>query len=117
MSYISCLVCRKDRTGMIVMLLLLLCEVDKDKIVSEYMISSRCMLAWQQHGTVKNKLDAHLQTAAVLSVEKEYIDAAIEHIEGVYEGVANYLLSCGVTMETQEAVKRLLMTESSKFVD
>jgi hypothetical protein len=44
----------------------------------------------------------------VLSVEKEYISSAIDHIHLMYGGVDKYLQSCGVRTDVQEAVKRLL---------
>lgn len=48
---------------MVVMLLLLLCDVDRDEIVSEYMMSASCMSSWRQYGN--DALDAHLQTPQV----------------------------------------------------
>lgn len=98
---------------MIVMLLLLLCGVEKETIVGEYMISSRCMLGLKEN----DELASHLKTANVLSVEKEYIHAAIEHIESMYGGVEKYLISCGVDTATQETVKNLLMAESIEGIE
>jgi hypothetical protein len=47
------------------MLLLLLCGVEKESIIAEYMISSRCMLSWMKNGN--DALAAHLRTNKVCS--------------------------------------------------
>jgi hypothetical protein len=60
------------------MLLLLLCGVEKETVVNEYMMSSRTMAAWNDNGN--DDLSPHLQTEQVLSVEREYMQVCLKTV-------------------------------------
>lgn len=88
------------------MLVLRVCGVEYETIIKDYMCSQRTMASWHQRGDLP--LKAHLTTQTILSVERQYMEQAIEHIRIKYGDVPNYLQSCGVTLERQATVKGIL---------
>jgi hypothetical protein len=89
------------------MLILRLCGIPFDTIINEYMVSARTMRIWCEEG--RPGLVDHLKTREILSVEREYMIQAVEYLKMKYGDVGNYLESCGVDRESQEAVKRHLV--------
>lgn len=88
------------------MLVLRVCGVDYETIIKDYMCSQRTMASWNQRGDLP--LKAHLTTETILSVERHYMEQAIEHIRIKYGDVPEYLQSCAVTLEKQAMVKAIL---------
>lgn len=97
---------RKDRTGILVMLTLRTCGFAFDKILNDYMLSSEAMALWCGR---RPALDPSLCTAGVLSVERRYMQEAVEHVRGKYGDVPQYLASCGVDAHLQQAVRNNLL--------
>eukprot|EP00892_Ulva_mutabilis_P000341 jgi/Ulvmu1/10307/UM060_0109.1 len=95
----------KDRTGLAVMLLLRVCGVDYDTILKDYMVSQRTMVSWHARGDVP--LKKHLTSQQILSVERAYMEQAIDHIRIRYGDVPQYLESCGVSAEQQQIAREI----------
>jgi hypothetical protein len=87
------------------MLALRLCGIPFDVILNEYMISAKCMAAW----CCREELEQHLRTQPVLSVQKEYMTVAVEHLVKKYGDVHHYLVDCGVELDVLKAVRKNLM--------
>lgn len=98
--------CRKDRTGILVMLALRTCGFPFDKILNDYMLSSEAMALWCGK---QPALDPSLCTRGVLSVEKRYMQEAVEHVRKKYGDVPQYLATCGVDEALQQEVRRNLL--------
>ena len=85
------------------MLVQLICGVPVDKIVADYMESATTLNNWTLSATSRGsstsipdsehaeQLPSHLRGEQVLSVEEEYMVAAIEHIEKEYGDIAGYM--------------------------
>ncbi len=95
----------KDRTGITAMLLLGLCDVPKDQIIENYVIT--------YENNIKNPnytaLDANVPYEILLS-DKEYILAPIEYIENNYDSYYDYLLSTGLSKETLDKIKNAMLS-------
>jgi Tyrosine phosphatase family len=98
--------CSKDRTGILVMLILRVCGATFHAILNEYMMSTETMALWGMHGA---DMEEGLQTSDVLSVERGYMAEAVEHIKRKYGDVPEYLSSCGVGPEARRAVRGNLL--------
>jgi len=85
----------KDRTGIIIALLLLLCGVDRKTVEKDYVVSEELL---QQSKDAKELLMAeHLQQDVVMAAPFEVISDTIDYIERVYGGANEYLKSTGLT--------------------
>lgn len=92
------------------MLLLRVCGVDYTTIIQDYMFSQRTMVSWHARGDVP--LKRHLTTQQILSVERQYMEQAIEHITLKYGDVPQYLETCGVSLQQQQCVKGILSSQA-----
>lgn len=86
----------KDRTGLIVMLILGLCGVDRKDIIADYRVTDTY---------VKAEIKAELVNTDLAYSLPEYIEAAIDHIEKEYKSYYEYLKSCNIDNEVLEIVK------------
>jgi Tyrosine phosphatase family len=100
--------CRKDRTGILVMLIKRVCGVSFDGILNEYMMSTETMALWGSKGP---DLAPGLRTTAVLSVERAYMAEAVEHVKQKYGDVPAYLDTCGIGAEVRRAVRENLLLD------
>jgi protein-tyrosine phosphatase len=101
----------KDRTGLIVMLLLFLLKVDIDAIEQDYLLSEPELEA-EKAGRIKEMASIGL-SERFACCPPEVVKSVHMHIETKYEGVENYLLSVGVTRQMIQSVKQMLEVESS----
>jgi Tyrosine phosphatase family len=106
--------CRKDRSGILVMLILRVCGATFDAILNEYMMSTETMALWGMHGA---DMDEGLQTSDVLSVERGYMADAVEHTKRKYGDVPEYLSSCGIGPEARRAVRERLLVHPERAHD
>jgi len=99
----------KDRTGLIVMLLLRLCGVPKEPIMTDY--------AESDHQLKKGKANDQLQMAdylkqdSVIAAMPGDCEAALNHIEEKYGTVVDYLLSCGLSEEELQRIRVNMLIE------
>jgi hypothetical protein len=98
------------------MLVLWICRVPLDAILVDYMRSAEAMQPWGESPGDSHVLpidissiNSDLRTPAVLSVEREYMEVAVRHIESRYFSVEGYLESCGVGADVLQRMRENLM--------
>lgn len=89
------------------MLVLRVCGVPFDVILNDYMVSAKAMEVWGHEGPPG--LSPHLRTQPVLSVERDYMKVAVQHVVDKYGDVPEYLADCGVEPEVLPAVRANLL--------
>ena len=99
----------KDRTGLVVLLLLLLCKVPSDIISTDYMASER-ELENEREERVREMKDAGF-TEEFADCSLDWVEGVISHIKEVYGGVENYLKRTGVDDEMQARIRNILMEQ------
>jgi len=97
----------KDRTGLIVLLVLMLLGVDREAIDKDYMISQ---------GELLPEKEDRLKEIRSIGLPDEFagcpdnwVESVHEHINTDYGGVEKYLLSCGVTEDMEESLKGIFL--------
>ena len=97
----------KDRTGLIVILLLLMLEVPINAINADYMASEQELLP---------ELDARIQENRQFGLGKEFAECPVgfveeiaEHVKKNYGGTGGYLKSVGIDKEMQQRIKAHLV--------
>eukprot|EP01025_Chloroclados_australasicus_P059818 TRINITY_DN7590_c0_g1_i3.p1 TRINITY_DN7590_c0_g1~~TRINITY_DN7590_c0_g1_i3.p1 ORF type:complete len:329 (+),score=23.35 TRINITY_DN7590_c0_g1_i3:96-989(+) len=102
----------KDRTGLIIMLLLMLCGVEREAIVEDYARSEKELSV---HKTAKKlNIQDYLLEEKVICADQEYIRGAINHIETKYGSAQQYLLKIGVGQDTiQKIISNLRQQQTS----
>jgi len=100
----------KDRTGLVVMLLLILLGIDKSVIHQDYMRSME---------ELKPEREERLKEIRTIGLTDEFADCdeklvntVINHINDKFGNVDAYLESCGVDSEMQDALKRILEVDN-----
>lgn len=87
----------RDRSGLLSILLLMLAKVKNSEIISDYIMSNAyCFIS-------KQKQNRH--------VKEETAQFLLSYIEEKYYTIENYLFSCGISLNTIEAVKRKLVDD------
>lgn len=76
----------KDRTGFGAALFLSSLGVDRDTIIKDYMLSNECLA-----DKYADMIKAKPELAPLMSVKKEYIQAAFDVIDNEFGGIDNYL--------------------------
>ena len=96
----------KDRTGLIVLLTLLLCGVNEDAISSDYLMSEPAL-----ESEKKQRLE-HLANTGLdesfAGCPPDFVQTMVEHINKRYGGITAYLAKIGVGPELQQNVKQVL---------
>jgi hypothetical protein len=101
----------KDRTGLVVMLVLFLLEVDQASIDQDYRLSES-ELAPEMEGRVKEIQSIGL-TEQFAVCPPNVVSSVHSHITEKYGNVQNYLESAGVSKEAILRLKELLLVDSS----
>lgn len=96
----------KDRTGLIVMLVLFLLNVDTDAVEKDYLLSEPELEAEKQ-GRIEEMASIGL-SERFACCPPEVVKSVYTHIKTKYGGVEAYLLSTGVTGEMMDSIKRIL---------
>ncbi|MDD3930602.1 MAG: tyrosine-protein phosphatase [Eubacteriales bacterium] len=97
----------KDRTGLISALLLLLADVPDSVIVADYQISETNLQPWFQ--TILHQIPSDHQR--YLTTPAVYMEKTLDYLYKNYGSVSDYLLRCGVTEQTQNRLKQLLLED------
>ena len=99
----------KDRTGLNVLLALLLCGVSKEAIASDYQLSES-----ELKPEIEEKV-AELRSVGLPESFAGCADGWVEevgtYIEDTFGGVESYLESCGVTLERQKKLRGVLQAK------
>ena len=99
----------KDRTGLIVMLLYLLCDVPRELIVEDY-ARSESLLREARDNAELFGMDVEMTTDRIISSAKHVMEDTIEFLETRYGGVIQYLIRIGMTWEEIESLKKKLVS-------
>ncbi len=99
----------KDRTGLVVALVLLLLQVQVDAIRHDYS-SSELELLPEQDERIKEIREVGL-TEDFIRAPPEWIDEVQDHIVQRYQSISAYLASIGVDRETQQHVQNILLAK------
>ncbi|CAD7704871.1 unnamed protein product [Ostreobium quekettii] len=99
----------KDRTGLVVMLLLSVCGVPKESIVKDYTESDQQLRKGKEANELK--MADYLQHDSVIAAPPKDIEGTLEHIEEKYGSVEGYLESCGVTPEEIQRIRANMVHE------
>lgn len=96
----------KDRTGAIILLLLLLMRVPEDVMTKDYMRSEVELLP-ELDERMKEITEIGL-TEEFAGCPKEFVPRMVEHIDQRYGGVEGYLTTTGVTKEQLKSLREIL---------
>ena len=91
----------KDRTGLIILLALLLCGVSKEAIRKDYMLSRSELQPEKEQKLIEIRSIGLPDSYA--DCQADWVSAVCEHIDSRFGGVEEYLGGCGVTKEQQSA--------------
>lgn len=103
----------KDRTGMITAMLLGLCQVADEDIISDYCISQVNMrakyLQMAQFIPMDTAMDEVDLNDPFFSTSPENMFLLLQHIRSEYGSMETYLKSCHIEKETLEQIKKKLI--------
>lgn len=98
----------KDRTGITVILVLLLCGIDLSAITADY-VKSEAELQAEHEERMKEISSIGLDETFALC-PPDFCARILEHLDAQYGGVSSYLCGIGVSEEQQERLRKLLLT-------
>lgn len=101
----------KDRTGVIIAMLLGAVGVTRQTIITDYAMTDFLVEPLRnrlRQGKPRAEAEAEL-FERMLKCEAPYIINVLEFIEREHGSIPNYLLNCGVTPETIERLKQILV--------
>ncbi|KAJ3252051.1 hypothetical protein HK103_001853 [Boothiomyces macroporosus] len=103
----------KDRTGLTIALIQLICNVPKDDIVNQYSDSAR--LLESEHGNIVQRLGKLGLGPEFSGSDATVMEKTISFIENEYGSASKYLESIGVGVAQQEAIKSIITVQKSKY--
>jgi protein-tyrosine phosphatase len=99
----------KDRTGVIAMLLLLLCDIEKETIIEDYSWSATLMEPVFIHQKQKIANAGYEVPAFIFESNKDDARITLQYIEDNYENVQNYLVAVGIEKNEQQHLKEAFL--------
>ena len=96
----------KDRTGLFVMLVYLLCEVPREDIIKDYSISYTLLREGRENHRLES-LPEPLTTDAVMASSEYVMEAILDYFKDTYGDVTSYLMAGGMTAEEISIVKSI----------
>lgn len=97
----------KDRTGLIILLILLLCEVPCPAVEKEYAMSEEELEPNREERILYLKAMGLNESFA--GCPTDFVEKIIEHLNEQHGGLIEYLAKIGVNREAQERVKHILV--------
>ena len=97
----------KDRTGLIVLLVLMLCGVEREAIERDYVLSERELEP--ERGDKLAEIRSIGLPDSFADCPKDWVGIVSGHIDQECGGVEKYLESCGVGAEQQQTLKDLIV--------
>lgn len=98
----------KDRTGLVILLVLLLCEIDVEAISQDYIKSEK---------ELEPEMKERLEEIASIGLDStfagcpsDFVEKIVEYIDERYGGITSYLISVGVDEAQQNRVRACLAT-------
>ena len=99
----------KDRTGLVTLLLLLLCKVPSGIINADFMASERELKSEREERVREMKNAGFTEDFADCS--SGWVEGVVGHINDTYGGVENYLRRIGIDDEMQAGIRNILMKQ------
>ncbi|XP_003389117.1 PREDICTED: uncharacterized protein LOC100640255 [Amphimedon queenslandica] len=103
----------KDRTGLLVAVVLGLLEVESEDIIRDYAESQDGLLCIKDR-VYQEIVERYGFKLECTYAERETMEEVLEHIEKNYGSMSEYLLSGGFTLKEQEHFKRLFLEPESE---
>lgn len=100
----------KDRTGLVVMLLLMICRVDKTAIIKDYALSEELLKEGREKKHLE-ALQAYLTTDEVIASRGYVIQYTIAYLERKYVSGERYALNIGLSHREIAAIRRNLLRD------
>jgi protein-tyrosine phosphatase len=97
----------KDRTGISIILALLLCDVNLDAIVSDYTLSEP-ELESEKEERMKEIRSIGLDESFA-KCPPQFCQLVLDHLNAKYGGIAKYLEGIGVNRSQQQTIRQLLL--------
>eukprot|EP00887_Chlorella_sp_A99_P003427 scaffold7.g3427.t1 len=97
----------KDRTGLVAMMLLMLCGADRQTVVRDY-AQSEALLRESRERRELLGLDHYLTTDQVIAAAARVMEATLDHVDARYGGVAGYLSHIGLSRAEVAAIRENL---------
>ena len=91
----------KDRTGIVSALLLGLCGVSNEDIISNYSLTYELI---KDSDAVKNGIEKY-GTDVIFKSYPEYMNKLLVHINDNYSDIENYLIECGISKENIDKIR------------
>jgi hypothetical protein len=104
----------KDRTGLTVMLVLILLGVSQEAIEKDYLVSEPNLLSEKTERM--KEIESIGLTEHFASCPPDLVPEVLNHITEKYGSVEKYLLGAGVTLEMQEAIKVMLLDRQDRIM-
>lgn len=96
----------KDRTGMVVLLVLLLCDVRADAISKDY-VRSEPELEPEKAARMKEISSIGLDESFA-ACPPDFCEKVAQHLDSIYGGLDNYLDKIGVTPDQKDCIRGIL---------
>jgi protein-tyrosine phosphatase len=97
----------KDRTGLSIILVLLLCDVNLDAIVSDYTLSEP---------ELESEKEERMEEIRSIGLDEsfakcppQFCQIVLDHLDAKYGGIAKYLESIGVDHSQQQTIRQTLL--------
>lgn len=103
----------KDRTGITILLILLLCGIPIQAITKDYILSEK---------ELEPEKEARMEEIASIGLDEsfagcppDFCEIVVQHIDAKYGGINNYLRGIGIEDSQQDRIKKFLGYESTSF--
>ena len=96
----------KDRTGIFVMIVYLLCDVPREDIIKDYALSETLLIQGRENHELED-IPEPLTTNAIMASSEYVMEATLNFVEQEYGGVHEYLNLGGMTDDEIEALRAI----------
>jgi protein-tyrosine phosphatase len=100
----------KDRTGLIILLVLLLCGVGQEPAEADYVLSKKELVP-EQEERLKDIRKVGLDESFA-GCPAEFVETVIKHLDDRYGGVEKYLTQIGVGEKAQRRIREIMLKPS-----
>ena len=101
----------KDRTGLFIMLVYLLCGVPKEDIIKDYALSEVLLKEGRQNHQLQSMPES-LTTDAIMASAENVMEATLDFLEQDYGGVEGYLMAGGMREDEMLSLKAIFLCPS-----
>jgi protein-tyrosine phosphatase len=101
----------KDRTGLIVLIVLMLCGVDRDAISHDYMTSEEKL--WPEKGERLKEILRIGLSEDFVGCPKDFVLEVMRYTQERYGGIEKYLSQIGVDDKVPNRVRRVMMQDGA----